>query len=766
MSAAPPVPTPSASSARQGVARCLSLLPTAARIVGELVGEAAPAELLRLVEALALIGDGETTVSTSNEVLARVLFPGQYPGLDDLENDEARGRALRSASRQVRRYRERAELYLQKHGMVWMTCTLGWVDDDDRPHPARFNLPILDELAKTYAATRDRRPRAWRDDPQLALEQALRPRLSRLCDDKQRILQRHPDAREQRAQTAAAKAKAASSHLAASARLMREAVTERAVADPLGDPNVAESALRASALDAYAILAERAAGVRRSPRTKDRRDERGHTATPAERIDALALVVYVEVRTHGDPAATVAAVFERVCGLVLDFQSEEVEPDGEDRQSGREHVPQVVHFSETKCEEQETSADEGRTDLSAPLALVPPIAPGDDDDFGGGGEPPDETDIDDLFDVYDVDPYRPGGPVEIEQEIEQELDRQLAVVPAVDEAPRALPVQFGGIPSELKAAPRWVVWRYEERSGKPTKVPYQPDAVENRAKVNDPRTWNTYERAVETLGNTATCDGLGFMLGDGWAGFDLDKIRDAETGELDEGARLIVEKLATYTEVSPSGIGVKGIVRGTLPPEGRRKGLVEIYDKARFFTVTGCRLEGTPTTVEDRTAELAEVHGWIFGRPEQQRPSRPIEEGRTDDDAILERAIAAKNGDRLAALMAGSVAHGSASEADFALCGALSFWTRDPDQIERITRRSGLYRRKWETRRPGGTYISTTIAKALAAQSSNVGDAPRRRGRPTTTVKKESDNTEESPRLVVVEHCDECGAWKGDCRHA
>ena len=30
------------------------------------------------------------------------------------------------------------------------------------------------------------------------------------------------------------------------------------------------------------------------------------------------------------------------------------------------------------------------------------------------------------------------------------------------------------IPIELKSSPRWVGWRYEERKGKPTKVPYDP----------------------------------------------------------------------------------------------------------------------------------------------------------------------------------------------------------------------------------------------------------------------------------------------------
>ena len=45
------------------------------------------------------------------------------------------------------------------------------------------------------------------------------------------------------------------------------------------------------------------------------------------------------------------------------------------------------------------------------------------------------------------------------------------------------------IPSELKSRLQWVCWRYEERGGKPTKVPYSPRGAGKMARTTDPTTW-------------------------------------------------------------------------------------------------------------------------------------------------------------------------------------------------------------------------------------------------------------------------------------
>ena len=66
------------------------------------------------------------------------------------------------------------------------------------------------------------------------------------------------------------------------------------------------------------------------------------------------------------------------------------------------------------------------------------------------------------------------------------------------------------IPSELKALPQWVVWRREERDGKPTKVPYNA-ITGNRASVTNPADWGTFDQATDTF-SAGGFDGVGFVL--------------------------------------------------------------------------------------------------------------------------------------------------------------------------------------------------------------------------------------------------------------
>src|SRR2546423_15199321 len=59
---------------------------------------------------------------------------------------------------------------------------------------------------------------------------------------------------------------------------------------------------------------------------------------------------------------------------------------------------------------------------------------------------------------------------------------------------------------------------------------------------------------------------------------------------------------------------------------------------------------------------------------------------------------------------------GDHSAADFALCCRLAYWTQDAAQIDRLFRRSGLMRAKWDEVHfsDGTTYGARTIANALA----------------------------------------------------
>ncbi len=273
------------------------------------------------------------------------------------------------------------------------------------------------------------------------------------------------------------------------------------------------------------------------------------------------------------------------------------------------------------------------------------------------------------------------------------------------------------IPSDLKGQSRWVNWRYEGRGDKRTKVPYNP-ATGKRASTTDPETWASYDTACQ---RSADYDGIGFVLGGGFVGVDLDGCRDPETGEMTPQAQQIVDGLDSYTEISPSGKGIHVICLGALPPGGRKatgQG-VELYDSGRYFTVTGNHLTGTATTIEKRAKQLAALHARIFTPPEEEAPAeQPERHSALSDEDVLAAMQRAKNWAAIEGLWTGEHSYASPSEATLALLDHLTFWCAgDRQQMDRLFRRSGLMREKWDSKRGNTTWGQQQIAKALAGRT-------------------------------------------------
>ena len=118
----------------------------------------------------------------------------------------------------------------------------------------------------------------------------------------------------------------------------------------------------------------------------------------------------------------------------------------------------------------------------------------------------------------------------------------------------------------LALLPLWVAWQTELRpkGKKPTKVPYRPGG-RSRAMADKPETWGTRveaEARALTLPKPYGTGGVGLEFGQlsngrHLSGIDLDTCRDRETGVIAGWAQAIIDRLETYTEVSPSGTGVK-----------------------------------------------------------------------------------------------------------------------------------------------------------------------------------------------------------------
>jgi hypothetical protein len=152
----------------------------------------------------------------------------------------------------------------------------------------------------------------------------------------------------------------------------------------------------------------------------------------------------------------------------------------------------------------------------------------------------------------------------------------------------------------LRSRHQWVAWKYKQRSkgGKPTKPPVNPHTG-RAAKVSDPSTWGTWQQATERCAADGLA-GVGYVLtaDDGLAGGDLDHVRNAVNGEIQDWAQAIVDMAETYIEVSPSGTGLRILWLGK--PDAAVKNdtqQVEIYGEGRYLTITGDRLENCPDEI-------------------------------------------------------------------------------------------------------------------------------------------------------------------------
>lgn len=279
---------------------------------------------------------------------------------------------------------------------------------------------------------------------------------------------------------------------------------------------------------------------------------------------------------------------------------------------------------------------------------------------------------------------------------------------------------FDAVPPELKAATCWVVWREEVRNGKPTKIPKDVNTG-NNASADDPSTWTTFDAAVaEYKAYSAQLNGIGRMFdgSDHVMGIDFDDCLD-ERGYTIPGhaAAQWLYRLNSYSEVSPSGRGVKVWVHATHDlggKTGRRdsKQGVEIYSKQRFFTVTGAQLKKYSGKVEQRQDVVDALYKSIFSTKLLDTPPVGIGTGLSDDETI-KRAGAAKNGEKFKALWDGNweETHGSQSEADSALCHMLWFWSGgNRETVRRMFGQSALGQRdKWQDR---SDYQNSTLDAA------------------------------------------------------
>lgn len=286
---------------------------------------------------------------------------------------------------------------------------------------------------------------------------------------------------------------------------------------------------------------------------------------------------------------------------------------------------------------------------------------------------------------------------------------------------------YENIPDELKREKRWCLYKIIQRDGKNTKLPLMPNG--KPAKSNDKTTWNSYEDCITSL-NQNIGDGLGFMLGDGYIGIDIDKVSDdIFVYSMDYHAKSMtadfLRGISTYAEISPSKTGLHFIGKGEVPGIRKRYKNLEIYDKDRFFTITGNIIKDRDRNkiinIDSELSPLYEKYMPKINVINSENKRNQITTFLKDDQDILEklfdRGYFSYTGEDLRKIYYGNYESyfNSQSEADFFMLQRLLYYTADVEQSISFMENSGLKREKWYKRRGNTDYIHYIADKAISS---------------------------------------------------
>lgn len=179
-------------------------------------------------------------------------------------------------------------------------------------------------------------------------------------------------------------------------------------------------------------------------------------------------------------------------------------------------------------------------------------------------------------------------------------------------------------PPELADLPAWLVWRmeYHEGEDKPRKVPYYVNGrrrAGTQGSPDDRQALATFAAARAAAARKGF-DGVGFALMPDWGVVALDFDKCVAGGKIHPE----VEEIAatSYAEFSPSGTGVRVLLKGSLPNRKSFDGEFgfETFGSKGFVTFTGNRLEITDLLGNDAT--LAPVGPEVQALVERRFPKR------------------------------------------------------------------------------------------------------------------------------------------------
>lgn len=300
-----------------------------------------------------------------------------------------------------------------------------------------------------------------------------------------------------------------------------------------------------------------------------------------------------------------------------------------------------------------------------------------------------------------------------------------------------------------------MIWNPEKHNGVGgyDKPPINPRTLGN-AYTNNPDTLGTFSEAVAQIGKTArvrakgqtgflSCEvvGVGIALsGTGLFGLDYDNVADAERRRMTSEAFRVMDTMKSYTELSPSGLGLHTLCIGSIPDNvkrvaghrpdifGTNKGEYQIFNSG-YMTITGREVGGY--ALADGTEPLRELCKEFFTvnqipaevKPRAKGSRRQVPEGEDiysrwlreaeslGDEELLQRIYqSGRAGAKVRRLYSGDISEydNDHSRADQALCSYLYGFTGDRERTRRLFVFSALYRDTGKSR----NYLSRTLDKA------------------------------------------------------
>lgn len=191
--------------------------------------------------------------------------------------------------------------------------------------------------------------------------------------------------------------------------------------------------------------------------------------------------------------------------------------------------------------------------------------------------------------------------------------------------------------ARLRQTARWVGWKWTQRAdGSWDKPPFRADYPEFHASTTNPKSWVMLDTAERSLA-AGNIDGIGYVIREDaeHVFLDLDDCRDPATGEIADWAADLVEECDSYTELTPSGGGLRiigthgGFLNAPIDASYRLPcgGHGEVYFRGvRYVTMTGLHLAGTPNEARDISGpalDLLARAGRKIQPPKQSKASTP-----------------------------------------------------------------------------------------------------------------------------------------------